>query len=179
MSNFTRCRRSVTAYSPAASKLLGRDYWTLLDTIEYHVGYSDSNIVVIVPSGYITDGIFGAEWFQKHFPVTGKLSKAFIIHDYLYHYQRALVNGSPSTISLKDADKILNEALQVLGVGKVKACLLTLAIGVIRKRSKRPNLELKTKVEKVLGMLLTAGKSHDIDVELLKYYCKEHLVSST
>lgn len=172
MSSFTRYHSPVTAYSPAASKLLGRDYWTLLDTTEYHVGYSDSNIVVIVPSGYITDGIFGAEWFQKHFPVTGKLSKAFIVHDYLYHYQRALVNGSPSTISLEDADKILNEALQVLGMSKAKACLLTLAISLIRRRSKRPDLELKVKVEKALGLLLTSGKSHDIDVEQLKSLCK-------
>ena len=80
--------------------------WEVMEEFEYHIGSEDSNDIIKIPKGYISDlasiprllwGIIGAPW--------GKYGYAAILHDYMCQY------GPKSK-----ADFVFYEAMGVLGV---------------------------------------------------------------
>ena len=107
--------------------------WELVKPFEYHVGSEDSNEVIKVPKGFITDfasiprifwSIIGNPW--------GQYGKAAVIHDYLYHTQ---------IYTRSRSDRIFLEAMQVLGVSWWRRRTMWFAVrigaGWIWKRHKK------------------------------------------
>ncbi|TSA28619.1 DUF1353 domain-containing protein [bacterium] len=83
-------------------------YRTII-AFEYHVGSEDSNEIIGVPKGFITDGasIPSFAWSIIGGPL-GKYAPAAIVHDFCYKYKLY--------VRLK-CDRIFLEAMKVLGVG--------------------------------------------------------------
>ena len=80
--------------------------WVLQEAFEYHVGHEDSDEVITVPAGFVTDfaSIPKFLWsiFPPYHPTYGK---AAVLHDHTYATQ---------TYTRKRADQIFLEAMIVL-----------------------------------------------------------------
>lgn len=110
--------------------------FTLMEGFEYHLGDVDSNIVVKVPVGYVTDFASVPRIFWSIIPPYGPCGKAAVIHDYLYN------RVSEDKFDRGIADAIFKEALGVLGVGGWKKWAMYFAVrlfgGLAIKFGKRP-----------------------------------------
>jgi len=86
----------------------GKD-WKLIESFEFHVGAKNSDEIIVVNSGFITDfaSIPRIFWSIIGHP-TGKYGKAAVVHDFLYR------NGIGSR---KKADLIFLEGMEILKVG--------------------------------------------------------------
>lgn len=81
--------------------------FTLSESFVYYVGCLNSNEVIKVPIGFVTDFASIPKCFQWLFPQIGKYGKAAVLHDYLYD----------KGIGTKErADYIFYEAMGVLKV---------------------------------------------------------------
>lgn len=110
---------SFTKY-PSLRLLADGELWEVMEDFEYHVGSEDSNEVIKVPKGFITDGasipkifwsFIGGQW--------GKYGYAAVLHDFLYHTK---------IYTRKKSDQIFLEAMGVLGVPKWKRLLMYFAV---------------------------------------------------
>lgn len=86
--------------------------WQVMKEFSYHVGSEDSDEVITVPVGFITDfaSIPRLFWSLIGAP-TGKYGKAAVIHDYLYY-----TCGLNTQYTRAKCDYIFYEAMQVLGI---------------------------------------------------------------
>jgi len=86
--------------------------WKVIESFIYHVGEKGSDNIIIIPSGFVTDfaSIPRFAWSIIGHPA-GKYGKAAVVHDYLYRNKIG---------SRKQADDVFLEAMDVLGVSKVK-----------------------------------------------------------
>lgn len=102
------------------AKKLDGSKWQLVDDLYYHVGSKDSEEVIIVKAGFITDGASTPFGVRNLFPKDGTYTPAAAIHDALYRYRGILpfgwYQGLPKEYSRKRCDSIFAEAMQVLGV---------------------------------------------------------------
>lgn len=105
--------------TPADLRMLDNYRFELLSTFEYHIGAFPSTDAIKVPAGTVTDLASVPRLLWVIFPPHGKWAKAAIIHDYMY----ANAIGTK-----KLADKIFLEAMEVLGVPKVKRTLMYWAV---------------------------------------------------
>ena len=134
MSSFTK--------HPPLQPLSDGIHWQVVEDFEYHVGKEESNDVVKVPAGFITDGasipkifwsIIGGPW--------GKYGYAAILHDFCY---------STQTRTRLASDKIFLEAMKVLQVNIFKRLIMYRAVRIAsfipwNKRAKQIKKEvLKT-----------------------------------
>ncbi len=112
MSSFTK--------HPDLKALLDGINWEVREPFEYRVGSEDSNEVIRIPKGFITDGasipkifwsIIGGPW--------GKYGYAAVVHDYLYHTKK---------YTRKKSDQIFLEAMKVLGVSWWKRRIMYQAV---------------------------------------------------
>lgn len=107
MSKFTQKENPIGRYLDN-----GKDF-QLLEPLVYHVGNENSEEIIVVPSGSVTDWASIPKLLQPILPNTyGK--RAAIIHDYLYR-----TNGLCGRYDRKRSDEIFLEALIVLGVPSV------------------------------------------------------------
>ena len=117
MSSFTN--------TPAIKQLPDGIRWVTMEDFEYHVGSEDSNDVIRVPKGTVSDGasiprflwrVVGHPW--------GSYAYAAILHDYLCNLE-----GYPR----KKADYVFYEAMGVLGVSWFKKTIMYLAVRLWHK----------------------------------------------
>lgn len=87
----------------------GKDF-ELLEPIIYHVGQEDSEEVIVVPTGSVTDWASIPE-FLHGLISTSYGKKAAALHDYLYR-----TSGLGGMYNRKRCDEIFLEALTVLNV---------------------------------------------------------------
>ncbi len=94
-------------------------YKVMMD-FEYHIGSEDSEEVVEIYKGFLTDGasIPKIFWSLIGGPL-GRYGPAAVVHDYLY------IKG---TYSRKRTDQIFLEAMQVLNVSRIKRHLMYWAV---------------------------------------------------
>ena len=95
--------------------------WKLVKPFEYHVGSIDSDEVISVPIGFITDFASIPRIFWSVFPPYGKYGKAAVIHDYIYR------NG---LYKRKKCDGIFLEGMVVLGVAVWKRKVIYWAVRI-------------------------------------------------
>lgn len=90
--------------------------WKVLAPFEYRLGAPDGTESILVPFGFVTDFASVPRVLWTLLPPTGPYGKAAVIHDWLYHYRRIL--PQPRFADRSEADRIFNEAMQVLQVGR-------------------------------------------------------------
>lgn len=98
--------------------------WELVEEFEYHVGSVDSNEVICVPQGFITDFASIPRIFWNILPPWGKYGKAAIIYDYLYS------NNEVYVYDRKRSDQIFLEGMEVLNVPGWKRNIMYLAVRI-------------------------------------------------
>jgi hypothetical protein len=83
----------------------------LLEDVVYHVGSLNSTDKIVIPKGFKWDGGSVPRIFWNIVDPWGSASKAYLLHDWLYHTQER---------SRLVSDAILMEAMEVLGVSFLK-----------------------------------------------------------
>ena len=116
MSSFTK---------PLIVKPLDSRKWELIEEFEYYTDVFKERTSIKVPKGFITDFASTPRILWSVFPPWGKYGKAAVLHDYLY--QTAMFDR-------KTCDLIFKEAMDVLGVGKIKRELMYLAVRLFGKK---------------------------------------------
>jgi hypothetical protein len=109
--------------------------WILRSKFSYDVGTEGSGETINVPAGFITDFASVPRIFWWIYPQWGKYGNAAVIHDFLYWEQ--------SKYKKDEADKIFMEGMTVLGVGKVTAKILYLAVKYFGKWAWNSNSKRK------------------------------------
>lgn len=115
MSNFT---------SPLTVMVLerewdGRGLVKLLEPLIYHVGHVDSEDIIVVPSGFITDLVSAPAFARTWISPLDRAAKAGVLHDWL------LYEGKRSKA---EAAAIFLEALKVLNVPTWKRYIMYWAV---------------------------------------------------
>jgi hypothetical protein len=97
--------------------------WKLTTEFDYRLGAIDGPEAVHVPKGFLTDFASVPRLLWNIFPPTGGYGKAAVIHDFLYQYRLVKWERPAGTLTRLvergEADAILNEGMEVLGVGRV------------------------------------------------------------
>lgn len=102
-----------TRYDAYASRLLGHDHWRVLTPFSYMI---DEESHVTIPRGYLTDGASVPRLFWNMIPPWGAYGQAAVVHDLLCEYLTVVRDGKPVRITRAECDKVLNQAMQNLGV---------------------------------------------------------------
>ena len=113
MSRFT----NILVVSPLAD---GKS-WYLRESFGYSVGSENSEDLIDVPLGFMTDFASVPRPLWWIFPRWGRYGNAAVIHDYLYWIRIR---------SRKESDNIFLEAMRVLQVGFVTRTLLYLGVRI-------------------------------------------------
>jgi hypothetical protein len=116
------------SFTIARTRRAGRQEAVLLTALEYRVGSAESDEVIVVPAGFITDFASVPKGLWNIFPPFGEWAAAAVVHDYLYKTQ-----GLNGKYDRKQADKIFKEAMEVLEVPKWKRELMYNAVRTFGK----------------------------------------------
>ena len=96
--------------------------WVLLEDCVYHLKADDGEEFVHAPIGFVTD--FGSIprllWWVRGLNPTGKLRRAYVIHDKLYQAPVIRTATSARTCTREEADQVLLEASEVLGANWIQ-----------------------------------------------------------
>ena len=88
---------------------------------DYHIGSEDSNEVISIPEGYLTDLASIPRVVRWLIPKLGKHAQAAVIHDFMYQYH---------VYPQKRCDEIFLEAMGVLKVPLWKRRLMFRALRI-------------------------------------------------
>jgi hypothetical protein len=131
-----------TFTTPAILELVGgKRYWRLYEDFEYHVGSYPSKGIICVKKGFKTDLASIPRIFLPFFdPLQPMYAKPAILHDWLYS-----MRSIGSRYTRKDADKVLLEAMAVLGAPKITRLIIYIAVRLFagshyRKRQIKSNM---------------------------------------
>ena len=114
----------ILAY-PAVRQINSRE-WILLEDLEYHVGNPNSDDIILVPKGFVTDFASSPKWTWWLIPPFGRFSPAVVLHDWLYrnHFR-----------TRKEADGIMLEAMIVMDVPVWQRNLMYWAVRMFGQKS--------------------------------------------
>lgn len=107
-------------YDAEASRRLGADHWRVTQPFRFYLGEKDSARWVYVPAGYLTDGASVPRAFWSLIPPWGSYGQAAVVHDIVCEYLSITVDGAPVPVTRAECDRILLEAMEVLGVPAIK-----------------------------------------------------------
>ena len=93
-----------TFLTPLEIEYIDGRSWKILKEFDYFVDYEDLDTTIRVPAGFVTDFASIPRGLWNIFPPTGRYGKA--------------------AYTKKDADRIFYEAMEILGVGKIKRWLM-------------------------------------------------------
>jgi len=100
-------------------RFIGNGLWMLEEPFVYHVGSENSNDVITVERGFVTDFASVPRIFWAFYPPHGSYALAAVVHDYL------CVTRTRSSV---EAARIFREAMEVLGVPWARRQLLYAAV---------------------------------------------------
>lgn len=99
------------------------DYkWRLEEPFVYHVGNDDSDEVIVLPVGFVTDLASIPRPLWSLYPPAGPWAPAAIVHDWLYQH--------PQGRTRAEVDGIFLEAMEVLGVPWLRRHLMHRAVRI-------------------------------------------------
>lgn len=96
--------------------------WELVQSLHFIL---DSDTIIDVPKGFVTDLASIPRIFTPLFPVHGLQTRAAVVHDYLYA-ERGEVDDGPFT--RKQCDEIFLLGMEALGVGYLKRMAMYWAV---------------------------------------------------
>jgi len=114
--------------------------WEIAESFSYHVGSLESDEVITVPVGFVTDFATIPRPIWAIFPPTGKYTKAAVIHDYLTSNKGKIpYKGSDGNLYYRyytktQVDKIFREAMGVLKVNPVVKGIIWAAVSAFGNR---------------------------------------------
>lgn len=113
-----------------ASKVFGRELFYTDEKIYFITELNGSRISVIVPEGFLTDGVTVPKILQGLFPVWDSYYQAAVIHDYLCEYLtvHAGYNLTDLKITRTEADEIFNDLMKFLKINPVKRKLVNAGV---------------------------------------------------
>lgn len=88
--------------------------WKLTSAFDYRLGHAKGAEYVRVPREFLTDFASIPRGLWNVLPPAGAYGKAAVIHDWLY--QMRVVRPSGRLVDRAEADRVLLEAMEVLGV---------------------------------------------------------------
>lgn len=101
-------------------KNIGAGLWEVVEDIEFHVGQENSEEVIIVKKGLITDFASMPFGVRNILPKDGAWTRGSLFHDELYKYRGVLpvdcFRGPEKIYSQKDCDQIFDEINKITGV---------------------------------------------------------------
>lgn len=103
----------------------GRGLFKTLYDFEYHVGYLGSEERILIPSGFETDFLSIPSIGRMFIPITGKASKAALLHDWMW----------TQGWSKSKSARIFLEALLVLKVPMWRCLLCYLSVRFYWKKT--------------------------------------------
>ena len=116
----------------------GRCQWLVADPLRYDVGAEDSGETITVPAGATTDLASIPRLVSGILPPDGPWAKAAVVHDWLYSTRGECLRHESDGWTLyrtrrraytrAEADKILGEAMEVLGVPAWKRAVIYRAV---------------------------------------------------
>ena len=110
----------------------GRCQWRIATPLTYEVGAEGSGEIIAVPIGFSTDLASIPSAVSAFLPPDGPWAKAAVVHDWLY----ARAGLLPSRhYSRKEADKILREAMKVVGVPPWQRFVIYAAVRAVGARA--------------------------------------------
>lgn len=120
----------------AAITKAGRCQWLLASPLRYDVGAEGSGETITVPAGALTDLASIPRLAGVLLPPDGPWAKAAVVHDFLYATRGTCIAGTftwrtrAKPYSRAEADKVLREAMEVLGVPAWKRAVIYAAVRV-------------------------------------------------
>lgn len=114
----------------AAITKAGRCQWLLASPLRYDVGVEGSGETITVPAGALTDLASIPRLAGVLLPADGPWAKAAVIHDWLYFTRGTCFRGDfngrtrAKPYTRAEADKILREAMEVVGVPAWKRAVI-------------------------------------------------------
>ncbi|QZA71311.1 phospholipase [Pseudomonas phage AH02] len=133
MSSFTRFSAEMSVrYDRAASITLGADHWRVMEDFRYYIGDDASGGWVFVPAGYLTDGASVPRLFWNIIPPWGAYGQAAVVHDIVCEYLSVTQDGNAVAVSRSRCDKILLEAMEVIGVPWLTRTAIYAAVSAYR-----------------------------------------------
>jgi hypothetical protein len=118
-----------TRYDANASRELGHDHWRVLTPFSYKI---DEESWVTIPRGYLTDGASVPRLFWNMIPPWGIYGQAAVVHDLLCEYLSVVRNGKIVNITRAECDRVLNQAMQNLGVPTLQRWMIYSAVCAYR-----------------------------------------------
>jgi len=121
MSNFTGELKVELASTESVPQI------KLLETLTWELGGLGTGIQVIVPKGFVCDGITVPRLFWSYIPPVGHPAvRAAVLHDYLIYLWREDKWEEQTILPLtkKQVDEQFKEALKACGVNKYMAMVL-------------------------------------------------------
>lgn len=112
----------------------GRCQWVVIEPLVYDVGDLGSGETIIVPVGATTDLASIPFGVRGLLPPDGPWAKAAVVHDALYRtngtlkYEGTVYRSRLKPYSRAEADRILEEAMRVVGVPQWKRALIYRAV---------------------------------------------------
>ncbi|HKY45603.1 MAG TPA: DUF1353 domain-containing protein [Pyrinomonadaceae bacterium] len=149
----------VIEFDRKASDLLGGAYWRVKRSFRFylpasHIGNEwveyQSNRWAYVPAGMLTDLGSIPKVFRGIIDVGGAAAQAYVLHDQLCEYLSITADGKPESISRREADLILRDALLDLEIDKTTTHLIHEAVAAyqLAKGITRPSTTaLKRRLE--------------------------------
>lgn len=108
--------------TPLRAELIGNNKWKVWQAFEYHVGSLDSDEIIKVPKGFVTDFASVPRIIWPIISPVDTHAKAAVVHDYCY---------STALYSRKRSDQIFLEALTVLKVSYLKRMIMYRSVRMI------------------------------------------------
>ena len=103
--------------------------FTLTAPFTYEVGSLGSGEAITVPIGFVTDLASVPKWARWIFPITGKYTKAAVLHDWLWTQKGVIpLPHSWKHYSQHETNLIFLEAMQVLGVAWITRTIFYKAV---------------------------------------------------
>lgn len=104
-------------YARDASATLNKDFWRVTSAFRFYFTLNGQTVWVYVPAGYLTDGASVPRIFWDAIPPWGAYGQAAVVHDMLCEYLTVFTDdGKEVSITRKQADNILRDALKVLNI---------------------------------------------------------------
>jgi len=105
--------------TPLRAELIGRNLWRVLEPFEYYVGSLDSNDIITVEEGFVTNFASVPRVFWPILSPVDSHGKAGVVHDYCYY---------KGLYTRKRSDEIFLEGLRVLDTPEWKALSMYQAV---------------------------------------------------
>lgn len=134
MSSFTRFDTSLKLeyLLQHDKKYAAREYWKVLESFKFYSDtiFPEGRVWIEVPVGFISDGASVPRFLWSWLPPFSKYGQAAVLHDYLVEGGEVMFAEDPKAyearfkVTRAQADRIFLEAMEVLGVGRLKRYIM-------------------------------------------------------